>query len=65
MVMVIEHLQCSMSNDLLCKFPDNSAFDFDYTQSSIWSPLVPRPCRHLTGGSVRVCLESFRMRMSQ
>ncbi|XP_049412050.1 uncharacterized protein LOC125875034 [Solanum stenotomum] len=43
MVMVIEHLQCSMSNDLLCKFPDNSAFDFDYTQSSIWSPLVPRP----------------------
>ncbi|MCE5167340.1 hypothetical protein HAX54_049090 [Datura stramonium] len=43
MVMVIEHLQCSMSKDLLCKFPDNSAFDFDYTQSSIWSPLVPRP----------------------
>ncbi|PHU26473.1 hypothetical protein BC332_04805 [Capsicum chinense] len=43
LVMVIEHLQCSMSKDLLCKFPDNSAFDFDYTQSSIWSPLVPRP----------------------
>ncbi|XP_019233074.1 PREDICTED: uncharacterized protein LOC109213696 [Nicotiana attenuata] len=43
MVMVIEHLQFTMSKDLLCKFPDNSAFDFDYTQSSIWSPLVPRP----------------------
>ncbi|XP_016484313.1 uncharacterized protein LOC107804885 [Nicotiana tabacum] len=43
LVIVIEHLQCSMSKDLLCKFPDNSAFDFDYTQSSIWSPLVPRP----------------------
>ncbi|CAN4084615.1 unnamed protein product [Withania somnifera] len=42
LVMVIEHLQCSKSNDLLCKFPDNSAFDFDYTQSSIWSPLVPQ-----------------------
>ncbi|XP_055823947.1 uncharacterized protein LOC129892403 [Solanum dulcamara] len=57
MVMVIEHLQCSMSNDLLCKFPDNSAFDFDYTQSSIWSPLVPRPLsssnRRLSSGLSR------------
>lgn len=39
---VIEYLQPVMSKELLCKFPDNSAFDFDYTQSSIWSPLVPR-----------------------
>ncbi|KMT09126.1 hypothetical protein BVRB_6g132330 [Beta vulgaris subsp. vulgaris] len=41
-VIVIQYLQPSMSNDLLCNFPDNSAFDFDYSQSSIWSPLVPR-----------------------
>ncbi|GER48241.1 phragmoplast orienting kinesin 2 [Striga asiatica] len=32
-----------MSTDLLGKFPDNSAFDFNYAQSSIWSPLLPRP----------------------
>ncbi|XP_059282622.1 uncharacterized protein LOC132036323 isoform X1 [Lycium ferocissimum] len=54
--MVVEHLQCSMSKDLLCKFPDNSAFDFDYTQSSIWSPLVPRPLssyRRLSSGLSR------------
>ncbi|KAL2906828.1 Serine/threonine-protein kinase phg2 [Bienertia sinuspersici] len=41
-VVVIQYLQPSMSTELLCKFPDNSAFDFDYSQSSIWSPLVPR-----------------------
>lgn len=39
---VIEYLEPFMSLELLCKFPDNSAYDFDYTQSSIWSPLVPR-----------------------
>ncbi|KAF5480440.1 hypothetical protein F2P56_001189 [Juglans regia] len=38
----VEYLEPLMSKELLCKFPDNSAFDFDYTQSSIWSPLVPR-----------------------
>ncbi|OIT03475.1 PREDICTED: uncharacterized protein LOC109226333 [Nicotiana attenuata] len=43
MVMVIEYLESSMSKRLLCKFPDNSAYDFDYSQSSIWSPLVPPP----------------------
>ncbi|GKE16750.1 hypothetical protein Tco_1424327 [Tanacetum coccineum] len=42
-VKVIEYMLSSMSKELLCKFPDNSAFDFDYTQSSIWSPLVPHP----------------------
>ncbi|XP_059662940.1 uncharacterized protein LOC132308751 [Cornus florida] len=41
-VVVVEYLESSMSQELLCKFPDNSAFDFDYTQSSIWSPLVSR-----------------------
>ncbi|KAL9425656.1 hypothetical protein AB3S75_032593 [Citrus x aurantiifolia] len=39
---VVEYLQPVMSKELLCKFPDNSAFDFDYSQSSIWSPLIPR-----------------------
>ncbi|TXG57728.1 hypothetical protein EZV62_015557 [Acer yangbiense] len=39
---VVEYLQPIMSRELLCKFPDNSSFDFDYSQSSIWSPLVPR-----------------------
>nr|XP_043637532.1 uncharacterized protein LOC122608493 [Erigeron canadensis] len=42
-VKVIEYMLSSMSNELLTKFPDNSAFDFDYTQSSIWSPLLPHP----------------------
>lgn len=42
-VTVVEYLETSMSKDLLYKFPDNSAFDFDYAQSSIWSPLLPRP----------------------
>ncbi|KAK1427707.1 hypothetical protein QVD17_16400 [Tagetes erecta] len=42
-VKVVEYMLSSMSNELLCKFPDNSAFDFDYTQSSIWSPLLPHP----------------------
>ncbi|XP_073029017.1 uncharacterized protein [Primulina eburnea] len=41
-VKVVEYLESFMSSELLCKFPDNSAFDFDYSQSSIWSPLVPR-----------------------
>ncbi|EXB53571.1 hypothetical protein L484_009311 [Morus notabilis] len=39
---VVEYLEPVMSKELLCKFPDNSAFDFDYSQSSIWSPLVPQ-----------------------
>uniref|UniRef100_A0A803QIR1 Uncharacterized protein n=1 Tax=Cannabis sativa TaxID=3483 RepID=A0A803QIR1_CANSA len=43
---VVEYLEPLMSKELLCKFPDNSAFDFDYSQSSIWSPLVPRPYSH-------------------
>lgn len=39
----MEYLEPLMSKELLCKFPDNSAFDFNYSQSAIWSPLVPRP----------------------
>ncbi|PVH35541.1 hypothetical protein PAHAL_7G210400 [Panicum hallii] len=43
-VVTVEYLQQSMSRELLGKFPDSSAFDFDYSQSGIWSPLnkVPR-----------------------
>lgn len=41
-VVVVEYLQSIMCEQLVGKFPDNSAFDFDYTQSSIWSPLIQR-----------------------
>ncbi|XP_058096295.1 uncharacterized protein LOC131241841 [Magnolia sinica] len=41
-VITVEYLEPSMSRDLLCKFPDTSPFDFDYHQSGIWSPLLPR-----------------------
>ncbi|CAO2831165.1 unnamed protein product [Amaranthus hypochondriacus] len=41
-VKLVHYFDSSMSNQLLRKFPDNSVFDFDYSQSSIWSPLVPR-----------------------
>lgn len=44
---VVEYLEPLMSKELLCKFPDNSAFGFDYSQSSIWSPLVPRTYSHV------------------
>lgn len=39
----IEYLEPVMSKELLQKFPESSAFGFDYSQSSIWSPLVPFP----------------------
>ncbi|XP_020600341.1 uncharacterized protein LOC110039572 [Phalaenopsis equestris] len=41
-VITVEYLDPSMSRELLCKFPDDSAFGFDYSQSAIWSPLLPR-----------------------
>ncbi|CAL0314750.1 unnamed protein product [Lupinus luteus] len=44
---VIEYLEPFMSLELLCKFPDNSLYDFDYSQSTIWSPLVPRHYGHM------------------
>ncbi|KDP42774.1 hypothetical protein JCGZ_00473 [Jatropha curcas] len=44
---VIEYLEPLMSKELLFKFPDNSDLDFDYSQSSIWSPLVPRVHSHM------------------
>ncbi|XLR60197.1 hypothetical protein S83_010869 [Arachis hypogaea] len=40
---VVEYLVPLMGLELLCKFPDNSAYDFDYSRSTIWSPLLPRP----------------------
>ncbi|KAK8919361.1 hypothetical protein KSP39_PZI021510 [Platanthera zijinensis] len=43
-VITVEHLVPSMSQELLCKFPDDSAFGFDYSQSQIWSPLLHRVC---------------------
>ncbi|XP_009412438.2 uncharacterized protein LOC103993923 [Musa acuminata AAA Group] len=42
LVVTVEYLELTMSRELLGKFPDNSAFDFDYSQSGIWSPLLPR-----------------------
>ena len=39
---VVYYMDPLMSKNLLQKFPDkSSAFDFNYYQSSIWSPLVP------------------------
>ncbi|TVU15323.1 hypothetical protein EJB05_38839, partial [Eragrostis curvula] len=42
-VVTVEYLEPSMSRGLLGKFPDSSAFDFDYSQSGIWSPLNKHP----------------------
>ncbi|VFQ70413.1 unnamed protein product [Cuscuta campestris] len=49
-VITVEYLETARSRDLLSKFPDNSAFDFDYSQSAIWSPLVPRHLIPVSGG---------------
>ncbi|ERN14956.1 hypothetical protein AMTRI_Chr02g213700 [Amborella trichopoda] len=39
----IHYLDQATSMKLLSKFPDASAYDFDYQQSGIWSPLPPHP----------------------
>ncbi|XP_042421653.1 uncharacterized protein LOC122009528 [Zingiber officinale] len=41
-VITVEYLEPSMSRELVGKFPEHSAFDFEYSQSGIWSPLLPR-----------------------
>ncbi|KAL8152074.1 hypothetical protein V2J09_021882 [Rumex salicifolius] len=41
-VLVVQIVGPSISNKLLGKFPDNSAYDFDYSQSALWSPPVRR-----------------------
>ncbi|KAL5215406.1 hypothetical protein ABZP36_006807 [Zizania latifolia] len=52
-VVTVEYLEPSMSRGLLGLFPDSSAFDFDYSQSGIWSPLnkVPRASPESGGGA--------------
>ncbi|XP_043689825.1 uncharacterized protein LOC122640663 [Telopea speciosissima] len=53
-IVTVEYLGPTMTEALLRKFPDNSAFDFDYTQSGIWSPLVPRGQCLVSGSSVEI-----------
>ncbi|KAJ4976926.1 hypothetical protein NE237_002032 [Protea cynaroides] len=53
-VVTVEYLEPTMTEALLSKFPDNSAFDFDYTQSGIWSPLVPRGHSLVSGSSKEI-----------
>ncbi|KAJ8466883.1 hypothetical protein OPV22_029435 [Ensete ventricosum] len=62
-VVTVEYLEPTMSRELLVKFPDNSAFDFDYSQSGIWSPLLPRGggiCRH---GPASLLLDDARKKL--
>ncbi|CAM0903923.1 unnamed protein product [Alopecurus aequalis] len=42
-VVTVEYMGQSMSRNLLGKFADSSAFDFDYSQSGIWSPVNKIP----------------------
>ncbi|XP_031486424.1 uncharacterized protein LOC116254915 [Nymphaea colorata] len=41
-IITIEYFDQRMSRQIAGKFPDATAYDFDYQQSGIWSPLLPR-----------------------
>ncbi|XP_078433608.1 uncharacterized protein LOC144704902 [Wolffia australiana] len=44
--MRVEYVEPTMASHLLYKYPDTSAFDFDYSQSRLWSPLLLLPPPH-------------------
>ncbi|XP_020096621.1 uncharacterized protein LOC109715838 [Ananas comosus] len=66
-VITVEYLEPTMSRELLVKFPDAAALGFDYAQSAIWSPLVPRgrhgsQKRKLSGGRPADILGSRKLK---
>ncbi|XP_047074683.1 uncharacterized protein LOC124684412 [Lolium rigidum] len=50
-VVTVEYMGQSMSRNLLGKFADSSAFDFDYAQSGIWSPVNKIPSASPASGA--------------
>jgi hypothetical protein len=50
-VVTVEYMGQSMARNLLGKFPDSSAFDFDYAQSGIWSPVSKIPSASPASGA--------------